>query len=274
MTARTTVCLLLVLTLAALPMKGGPRMYWSQKTGNITFGDCADRAAKALESQGFSVRAEHRVWFGEGPAYSVVVICYELSATHGIVTVTAAGPSDQGAAAVVDRLERAIWVVPSTTGLCGNLAGEWKGNFRGGGATLIEQNGATLFLTNEMGQRVAGTCNGGVIHAPEWNNLFGDIRDNGSTIAWRNGTTWTRIAKNGLPPQVTFLGTWRRGAGSPRIEGTEPEFTCFNEHGASSRCVVLERNRIKAIDWEGGLIGWLSDDGKRIDWANGTFWTR
>ncbi|HEY0156093.1 MAG TPA: hypothetical protein VGF28_02235 [Thermoanaerobaculia bacterium] len=272
----TTICSLLVLSLATLPVIAGPPMYSSQKTGDISFADCAARTAKALQANGFSVQVTHqRTWYGETRESTAVVMCYDLTGTRGVVTVTAAGPTVKDALDLVNRLEAEIWGETSSAGGCGNLAGRWTGDFRGGGPTLIEQEGAALFLTNESGQRVAATCSAGVIHAPAWNNLSGDLRDNGTAIAWRNGTTWRRAAVTAPPPpRSTFAGTWQRGGGAPRIEAAGTDFTCVNEHGGSSRCVLVAENRIKAVDWEGGLIGVLSDDGKRIDWGNGTSWTR
>ena len=44
-----------------------------------------------------------------------------------------------------------------------------------------------------------------------------------------------------------------------------------NEHGDSSRLETRGSN-IRALDWEGGLRGHIKRD--RIEWANGTMWTR
>jgi hypothetical protein len=44
-----------------------------------------------------------------------------------------------------------------------------------------------------------------------------------------------------------------------------------NEHGESSR-LEMRGNNVRALDWEGGLRGHVRRD--RIEWANGSMWTR
>ena len=44
-----------------------------------------------------------------------------------------------------------------------------------------------------------------------------------------------------------------------------------NEHGESSR-LETRGNNVRALDWEGGLRGHVRRD--RIEWANGSMWTR
>ena len=44
-----------------------------------------------------------------------------------------------------------------------------------------------------------------------------------------------------------------------------------NEHGDSSRLETRGSN-VRALDWEGGLRGHIKRD--RIEWANGSTWTR
>jgi len=81
---------------------------------------------------------------------------------------------------------------------------------------------------------------------------------------------------------------WRDSReGRPRLEGTwylngERDKPCEivstrgglevrNERGDSSP-LVYDRGFIRARDWEGGLRGEVRGD--RIEWANGTTWTR
>jgi hypothetical protein len=45
-----------------------------------------------------------------------------------------------------------------------------------------------------------------------------------------------------------------------------------NERGQVSRLQVDRRGNIRALDWAGGLRGNFRRD--RIEWANGTIWTR
>ncbi len=44
-----------------------------------------------------------------------------------------------------------------------------------------------------------------------------------------------------------------------------------NEHGETSR-LETRGNNVRALDWEGGLRGHIKRD--RIEWANGSMWTR
>ena len=44
-----------------------------------------------------------------------------------------------------------------------------------------------------------------------------------------------------------------------------------NEHGETSR-LETRGNNVRALDWEGGLRGNIRGD--RIEWANGSMWTR
>lgn len=47
-----------------------------------------------------------------------------------------------------------------------------------------------------------------------------------------------------------------------------------NERGSVTSASLADQDTIVAHEWQGGLKGYLSDGGKRINWANGTWWIR
>lgn len=76
-------------------------------------------------------------------------------------------------------------------------------------------------------------------------------------------------------------GEWKTGGpsrmlsvGAPcRIYSEGGSLYVLNEKGSAVRAQVLDQETILA-EWQGGLYGYISDNGKRINWANGTWWVR
>lgn len=53
------------------------------------------------------------------------------------------------------------------------------------------------------------------------------------------------------------------------------DLTFVNEMGWKSDGVLIaKRSEVIALDWEGGLIGHLTNDATRINWRNGTWWIK
>ena len=81
---------------------------------------------------------------------------------------------------------------------------------------------------------------------------------------WRNTRDdWRRLE-----------GTWYLNGERDKpceIVSTRGGLEVRNERGDSSP-LVYDRGSIRARDWEGGLRGQVRGD--RIEWANGTTWTR
>lgn len=71
--------------------------------------------------------------------------------------------------------------------------------------------------------------------------------------------TWYREGNTGLPASI-------------RQSGNSLVFT--NERGESSYGRFESKGVIVALDWESGLRGRLNADRTRIDWGNGTSWSR
>lgn len=72
-----------------------------------------------------------------------------------------------------------------------------------------------------------------------------------------------------------WTGYWPgpKNVGQCQVLQTGGALTFINEGGLRSRGTFSDRATVVATDW-GGLKGTLTDGGKRINWANGTWWTR
>jgi hypothetical protein len=158
--------------------------------------------------------------------------------------------------------------------------GQWCAQGDPSKQTSITGNGVFLTLTNENGDSSPGNTQGGnVIVAPGWQFVQGTLTPDGSQINWSNGTFWARCNNGGG-------GGWRR----PRIEGT-----WYRSGNRSQRCYIRRRGdtynitneahasatgswdsrRQLTTNWSGTIInGIVTSGGNRINWDNGTFWTR
>jgi hypothetical protein len=159
-----------------------------------------------------------------------------------------------------------------------NLQGRWYMNGDPKKPTEINMSGRTLQATNENGQTSRLEMDRyGNIRASDW-QVRGDVRRD--RIDWSNGTTWTRR------PSDSRYGSWNdrdvrqlEGRwyvnGDPRkpaeINGDGRYLKARNENGDRSRLEVERDGDIRALDWR-GLHGDVKRD--RIDWANGTTWTK
>jgi hypothetical protein len=97
--------------------------------------------------------------------------------------------------------------------------------------------------------------------------LMGDVKIKFANI--KSMKAKTDVAK--------FEGSWMMAG--PRNRGqrcsitqTDDGVKLTNEMGEASRGSLISETVISADEWH--LTGKLSDDGKRIDWSNGTYWTR
>ena len=80
--------------------------------------------------------------------------------------------------------------------------------------------------------------------------------------------------KYGKDDRTRLEGTWYLNGERDQpceIVSTRGRFEARNERGDSSP-LTYDRGSIRARDWEGGLRGEVR--GERIEWANGTTWTR
>ncbi len=162
------------------------------------------------------------------------------------------------------------------------LQGRWYMNGDPNKPTEININGRRLEARNENGQiSKLELGRGGNIRAVDWHGVRGVIR--GNRIEWDNGATWTRRSSGSLG---SWSGRWNdRNVG--QLQGrwyfngdaNKPtEINVYgrrveakNENGKISRLEVDREGNIWASDWQ-NLRGDVRGD--RIEWANGTRWTR
>jgi len=150
----------------------------------------------------------------------------------------------------------------------------------------ITSNGVFFTLTNEGGSTSTGHLQGAqqnAIVADGWQFVQGNLSPDGRRINWSNGTFWARCDNGGggggggggRYPNID--GTWYRGGDHSlacyiRQRGRNLRLT--NESGATASGSFDSRRHV-TTNWSGTTIGGtVVDRGDRINWDNGTFWTR
>ncbi len=110
--------------------------------------------------------------------------------------------------------------------------------------------------------------------------MTGTLSPDGSQINWSNDTMWARCQAGypgypGYGPQLT--GTWFANGDRSRrcaIRQRRGSLSLQNEAGQTADGDFVGRRAI-TTNWNGTVIeGRISRDGNRIDWSNGTYWTR
>jgi hypothetical protein len=149
----------------------------------------------------------------------------------------------------------------------------------------ISANGPFLTLTNENGDTSPGNLQGqSGITAPGWQFVNGTLSPDGSQINWSNGTFWARCNSGGGGGggggrrRPNLNGTWypqgNRSGQSCTIHQRGNNLSLTNEQGASASGQLTGRQRL-TTNWNGTTItGTVSANGNRINWNNGTYWTR
>ena len=144
----------------------------------------------------------------------------------------------------------------------------------------IADNGGFLTLTNETGDTSPGQYQGktGIV-APGWQFVTGTLSPDGSQINWSNGTFWARCNSGGGGGRrrLNLTGTWYAQGNrsqSCSIQQRGNNLQLSNESGANASG-QMNGKRTLTTNWNGNTIGGtVSDNGNRINWDNGTFWTR
>lgn len=73
----------------------------------------------------------------------------------------------------------------------------------------------------------------------------------------------------------TWGGAWSAGyLGQCEIRQSGSSLTFINDNGQSSSGKFIDSDTVIASDWEGGLIGHITQDGNRIEWENASWWER
>lgn len=166
-----------------------------------------------------------------------------------------------------------------------NFLGAWCAQGDPNKHAAISNNGAFFQLTNESGSTSIGHLQPGqsnVLVADEWQFVQGTLSSNGRTINWSNGTYWSRCDNSGggggggwHRPNID--GTWYRSGNHSQVcyikqRGKNLKIT--NEPGASATGSFDDKRHF-TTNWNGTTIGGtLTSSGDRINWDNGTYWTR
>jgi hypothetical protein len=162
--------------------------------------------------------------------------------------------------------------------------GQWCAQGDSTKVASIAANGPFLTLTNEQGSTSTGNDQGmnqNVIVAAQWQFVKGTLTPDGNRINWSNGTYWARCNQGGgggghgrIP---NLQGTWYRDGNHSlacSIQQNKKNLTFTNESGQTARGSFLDPKRITA-NWGGQTInGTLVNNAGRINWDNGTSWSR
>lgn len=163
--------------------------------------------------------------------------------------------------------------------------GQWCAQGDPAKVASISANGPFLSLTNEQGSTSSGHFQGmnqNVIVADQWQFVQGTLSSDGSRINWSNGTFWARCNQGGggghnhgkLP---NLQGTWHRDGNHSlacSIQQNRKTLTFTNEAGQSANGSFLSSRKITS-NWNGQTInGTLVNNAGRINWDNGTSWSR
>ena len=158
-----------------------------------------------------------------------------------------------------------------------SIGGRWYmgGPYDIGMPCSIEVSGNSIEYINEKNQKSSGKfIDSTTIVASEWENgLKGHITDNGKRINWDNGTWWVRDNPNSIKGTWYMAGSINIGMPcSIEVSGNSIEF--INEKNQKSSGYFIDSTTVIATDWENGLKGHITDNNKRINWENKSWWTR
>jgi hypothetical protein len=144
-------------------------------------------------------------------------------------------------------------------------------------ASIAASGPFNMTLTNESGSTSQGIVSGPdsrQVTAPDWNLVQGNLSPDGQTISWSNNTFWSRCPR---PQYVDVQGTWYVSGDQSRacyIDQRGRRLSLQNEAGAGASGSFVGTRQI-TTNWSGNTItGTIARSQNRIDWSNGTFWTR
>jgi hypothetical protein len=178
---------------------------------------------------------------------------------------------------------KSSWASPSPQNAGSGFLGAWCAQGDPNKHASISSNGVFFNLTNENGDTSMGHLQGAqqnVIVADGWQFVQGTLTSDGSSIDWSNGTYWSRCGGGGGGGgwgRPNIDGTWYRSgnhslACSIRQRGKNLRLT--NETGATATG-SFDSKRHVTTNWSGTTIGGtIVARGDRINWDNGTYWTR
>lgn len=165
------------------------------------------------------------------------------------------------------------------------FVGQWCAQGDPTKTTSITANGPFFSLTNEQGSNSSGHLQGmnqNVIVADQWQFVQGTLSPDGTRINWSNGTFWAQCNQSGggghnhgrLP---NLQGTWYRDGNHSlacSIQQNKKNLSFTNESGQTAQGSFLGPKHVTA-NWGGQTInGTLVNNAGRINWDNGTSWSR
>jgi hypothetical protein len=178
-------------------------------------------------------------------------------------------------------LRNAVAQFPPNQPQSGAFTGAWCAQGDPTKHASISNNGAFLTLTNENGDTSPGQFQGqsGIV-APGWQFVTGTLSPDGKQINWSNGTFWARCNSGGGGGghnKLNLTGTWYAQGNrsqSCTIQQRGNNLRLSNEQG-SNGSGQMNGKRTLTTDWNGTNIGGtVTANGNRINWDNGTYWTR
>lgn len=163
--------------------------------------------------------------------------------------------------------------------------GQWCAQGDPGKTTAISANGPFFSLTNELGSTSSGHLQGrnqNVLIADQWQFVQGTLSSDGKRINWSNGTYWARCKSGGggggnHSRYPNLQGTWYRDGNHSKacsIQQRNKSLTFTNESGQTAQGRFLSPKNVTST-WNGTTInGTLTNNAGRIQWDNGTMWSR
>jgi hypothetical protein len=141
-------------------------------------------------------------------------------------------------------------------------------------STITESSGNILFI-NEWCDVDEGNMTGGTAKPNTW-PVVGNITSD--QIVWNTGPSWHRRSDQTVP---NLAGLWysqgKDGTKRPFIYQAATMLKFINENDETSAGCINTPNNVAASYWiykDHAIHASISADGQRIDWENGTLWTR
>ena len=161
---------------------------------------------------------------------------------------------------------------PHSSGSAAGLDGQW---YHDGKPTriLVAPDNRSITIINEFGQKndgYAATNRDLVIPSL---GISGQVNKNGRRITWTNGTEWRR--ESSIPDRpVNISGRWFRDGQPTSIDVAADgrNFTIVQEWGLRATGRITGNGELIVPAWK--VTGRVKQNGQRINWSNGTEWTR
>lgn len=161
---------------------------------------------------------------------------------------------------------------PHSSGSAAGLDGQW---YHDGKPTriLVAPDNRSITIINEFGQKndgYAATKRDLVIPSL---GISGQVNTNGRRITWTNGTEWRR--ESSIPDRtVNISGRWFRDGQPTSIDVAADgrNFTIVQEWGLRATGRITGNGELIVPAWK--VTGRVKQNGQRINWSNGTEWTR